>query len=114
MLRKQRINTSTPIRRERAMMKVKPLHDKILVKRIETEEKVEGGIIIPDTAKEKPLEGKVVNVGTGRLDENGKRIPREVKVGDRVLIGKYAGTEVKIDDIEHVIVREEDILGVIS
>jgi chaperonin GroES len=95
-------------------MKVKPLHDKILVKRIEPEEKVKGGIIIPDTAKEKPLEGKVVNVGTGRLDESGKRIPLEVKVGDRVLIGKYAGTEVKIDDVEHVIVREEDILGVIS
>jgi chaperonin GroES len=95
-------------------MKVKPRHDKILVKRIEPEEKVKGGIIIPDTAKEKPLEGKVVSVGTGRLDENGKRIPLEVKVGDRVLIGKYAGTEVKIDDVEHVIVREEDILGVIS
>jgi chaperonin GroES len=95
-------------------MKVKPLHDKILVKRVEPEEKVKGGIIIPDTAKEKPLEGKVVSVGTGRLDENGKRIPLEVKVGDRVLIGKYAGTEVKIDDVEHVIVREEDILGVIS
>jgi chaperonin GroES len=113
MLQEHRINTSTPFRRERTM-KVKPLHDKILVKRIEPEEKVKGGIIIPDTAKEKPLEGKVVNVGTGRLDENGKRIPLEVKVGDRVLIGKYAGTEVKIDDIEHVIVREEDILGVIS
>jgi len=95
-------------------MKVKPLHDKILVKRVEPEEKVKGGIIIPDTAKEKPLEGKVVSVGTGRLDENGKRIPLEVKVGDRVLIGKYSGTEVKIDDVEHVIVKEEDILGVIS
>ena len=95
-------------------MKVKPLHDKILVKRVEPEEKVKGGIIIPDTAKEKPLEGKVVSVGTGRLDESGKKIPLEVKVGDRVLIGKYAGTEVKIDDVEHVIVREEDLLGVIS
>ena len=95
-------------------MKVKPLHDRILVKRIEAEEKVKGGIIIPDTAKEKPLEGKIVAVGSGRLDDNGKRIPLEVKVGDRVLIGKYAGTEVKIDDVEHVIVREEEVLGVIG
>ena len=95
-------------------MKVKPLHDRVLVKRIEAEEKVKGGIIIPDTAKEKPLEGKVVAVGAGRLDEDGKRVPLEVKAGDRVLIGKYAGTEIKIDDVEHVIVREDEILGVIS
>jgi chaperonin GroES len=95
-------------------MKVKPLGDRVLVKRVEPEEKVKGGIIIPDTAKEKPLEGKVVAVGAGRLDDNGKRVPPEVKTGDRVLIGKYAGTEVKIDDIEHVIVREDEILGVIG
>jgi chaperonin GroES len=95
-------------------MKVKPLHDRVLVKRIEAEEKVRGGLIIPDTAKEKPLEGKVVAVGAGRLDDEGKRIPLEVKAGDRVLIGKYAGTEIKIDDVEHVIVREDEILGVIS
>jgi len=95
-------------------MKVKPLHDRILVKCVEAEEKMKGGIIIPDTAKEKPLEGKIVAVGSGRLDDNGKRIPLEVKVGDRVLIGKYAGTEVKIDDVEHVIVREEEVLGVIG
>ncbi len=95
-------------------MKVKPLHDRILVKRVEAEEKVKGGIIIPDTAKEKPLEGKVVAVGAGRLDDDGKRIPLEVKVGDRVLIGKYAGTEIKIEDVEHVIVREEEVLGVIG
>jgi chaperonin GroES len=95
-------------------MKVKPLHDRILVKRVEPEEKLKGGIIIPDTAKEKPLEGKVVAVGAGRLDDDGKRISLEVKVGDRVLIGKYAGTEIKIDDIEHVIVREDEVLGVIS
>jgi len=95
-------------------MKVKPLHDRVLVKRVEAEEKVKGGIIIPDTAKEKPLEGKVVAIGAGRLDEDGKRVPLEVKVGDRVLIGKYAGTEIKIDEIEHVIVREDEILGVIS
>ncbi|OLE66018.1 MAG: co-chaperone GroES [Acidobacteria bacterium] len=95
-------------------MKVKPLHDRVLVKRVDPEEKVKGGIIIPDTAKEKPLEGKVVAVGTGRLDDDGKRIPLEVKVGDRVLVGKYAGTEIKIDEVEHVIVREDEVLGVIS
>ncbi|MFQ5876787.1 MAG: co-chaperone GroES [Acidobacteriota bacterium] len=95
-------------------MKVKPLYDRVLVKRVEPEEKVKGGIIIPDTAKEKPLEGKVVAVGSGRLDDDGKRIPLEVKSGDRVLIGKYAGTEIKIDDVEHVIVREDEILGVIT
>jgi chaperonin GroES len=95
-------------------MKVKPLADRVLVKRVEPEEKLKGGIIIPDTAKEKPLEGKVVAIGAGRLDEDGKRIPLEVKVGDRVLIGKYAGTEIKIEEIEHVIVREDEILGVIS
>jgi chaperonin GroES len=95
-------------------MKVKPLNDRVLVRRMDPEEKVKGGIIIPDTAKEKPLEGKVIAVGAGRLDEAGKRIPMEVKVGDRVLIGKYAGTEVKIEDTEHVIVREDEILGIIS
>ena len=93
---------------------VRPLSDRILVKRVEPEQKVKGGIIIPDTAKEKPLEGKVVAVGAGRLDDNGKRIALEVKAGDRILVGKYAGTEVKIDDVEHVIVKEEDILGIIS
>ncbi len=93
---------------------VKPLSDRILVKRMEPEQKVKGGIIIPDTAQEKPLEGKVVAVGAGRLDDNGKRIALEVKAGDRILVGKYTGTEVKIDDVEHVIVKEEDILGIIS
>jgi chaperonin GroES len=93
---------------------VRPLSDRILVKRMEPEQKAKSGIIIPDTAKEKPLEGKVVAVGAGRLDDNGKRVAPEVKVGDRILIGKYIGTEVKIDDIEHVIVREEEILGIIS
>ncbi len=94
--------------------RVKPLNDRVLVKRIEPEQQVKGGIIIPDTAKEKPLEGKVVAVGAGRLDDNGKRVALDVKAGDRVLIGKYIGTEVKIDDVEHVIVREEEILGIIS
>jgi len=93
---------------------VRPLSDRILVKRVEPEQKMKGGIIIPDTAKEKPLEGKVVAVGAGRLDDNGKRIALEVKAGDRILVGKYTGTEVKIDDVEHVIVREEEILGIIS
>ena len=95
-------------------MKVKPLNDRVLVRRMEAEEKMKGGIIIPDTAKEKPLEGKVVSVGAGRLDDNGKRVPMEVKAGDRVLVGKYSGTEVKIDDIEHVILREDEILGIVS
>ena len=93
---------------------VKPLGDRVLVKRMEPEQKVKSGIIIPDTAKEKPLEGKVIAVGAGRLDDNGKRVALDVKAGDRVLIGKYIGTEVRIDDVEHVIVREEEILGIIS
>jgi chaperonin GroES len=93
---------------------VKPLSDRVLVKRTDPDQKVKSGIIIPDTAREKPLEGKVVAVGAGRLDDKGKRVAPEVKAGDRVLIGKYIGTEVKIDDVEHVIVREEEILGIIS
>ncbi|MFQ5670470.1 MAG: co-chaperone GroES [Acidobacteriota bacterium] len=95
-------------------MKVKPLYDRVLVKRQEPSEKKKGGIIIPDTAKEKPLEGKVIAIGTGKVDENGKRIPLQVKAGDRVLIGKYAGNEIKIDNVEHVIVREDEILGLIQ
>jgi len=95
-------------------MKLKPLHDRVLVKRIEEGEQKRGGIIIPDTAKEKPMEGKIVAVGTGRLEKDGKRTPLEVKVGDRILFGKYAGTEIKLDDKEHVILREDEILGVIS
>jgi len=94
--------------------KMKPLFDRVLVKRVEAEEKVKGGIIIPDTAKEKPMEGKVIAVGAGRLDDDGKRIPMEVKSGDRVLFGKYAGTEIKIDDDEHIILREDEILGIIQ
>ena len=93
---------------------VQPLSDRVLIRRLEPEQKAKSGIIIPDTAKEKPLEAKVVAVGAGRLDDNGKRTALDVKAGDRVLIGKYTGTEVKIDDVEHVIVREEDILGIIS
>ena len=95
-------------------MKVKPLYDRILVRRLDPREEVKGGIVIPDTAKEKPMEGKVVAVGAGRLDKSGKRIPIEVKVGDKVLIGKYAGTEVKIDEVEHVIVKEDEVLGIVG
>ena len=95
-------------------MKVKPLNDRVLVKRLEAKEMVRGGIIIPDTAKEKPLEGQVVAVGPGRIDENGKRVEMSVKAGQKVLVGKYAGTEVKIDEVEHVIVREDEILGIVE
>ncbi len=95
-------------------MKIKPLQDRVIVKRIEEEEKSKGGIIIPDTAKEKPQEGRVVAVGKGKVDEHGKITPMDVKVNDRVLFGKYAGTEINIDDDEHLIMREEDILGVIE
>jgi len=95
-------------------MKLRPLQDRILVKRVEEEEKTKGGIIIPDTAKEKPAEGKVVAVGNGKLDESGKRIALEVKKGDRILFGKYSGTEVKIDGEEYLIMREEDVLGIID
>ncbi len=95
-------------------MKVQPLHDRVLVKRLETQEVKRGGIIIPDTAKEKPLEAEVIAVGKGRVNDEGKVIPLEVKKGDKVLIGKYSGTEVTIEDVEHVIVREEEILAVIQ
>ena len=95
-------------------MKIRPLQDRIIVKRIEEEEKTKGGIIIPDSAKEKPMEGEVIAVGTGKILENGTKQPLEVKAGDRILFGKYAGTEVKIDGVEHLIMREDDILGVIE
>ena len=95
-------------------MKIRPLQDRVIVKRIEEEEKSKGGIIIPDTAKEKPQEGKVVAVGKGKLNEDGKITPLDVKVNDRVLFGKYSGTEINMDGQEHLIMREEDILGVIE
>jgi len=95
-------------------MKVTPLHDRVLVLRIEEEEKTAGGIIIPDTAKEKPQEGKVIAVGAGRLDEDGKRISPDVNKGDRVLFGKYSGNEIMIDGVEHVIMREDDILAIVK
>jgi len=95
-------------------MKIRPLNDRVLVLRIEEEDKTSGGIIIPDTAKEKPQQGKVVAVGPGKFDEDGKRIPIEVKKDDRVLFGKYSGTEVQIDGVEHLIMREDDILGIVQ
>jgi chaperonin GroES len=98
----------------RRTMSVKPLGDRVLVQPVEQDEVKKGGIIIPDTAKEKPQEGKIVAIGTGKRDENGKLIPFEVKKGDRVLISKYGGTEIKIDGKELLIMREDDILGVIE
>jgi chaperonin GroES len=95
-------------------VKIKPLHDRIVVKRLEEEQKTKGGIIIPDTAKEKPIQGKVVAVGSGRVLENGTKVPLQVKAGDIVLFAKYGGTEVKIEDEEHLILREDDILGIIE
>ncbi len=95
-------------------MKIRPLQDRVIVKRVEEEEKTKGGIIIPDTAKEKPIEGKVVAAGNGKVLEDGKVRPLDVKAGDRVLFSKYAGTEIKIEGEEHLIMREEDILGVIE
>jgi chaperonin GroES len=95
-------------------MKVKPLHDRVIVKRTEGEDKTKGGIIIPDTAKEKPVEGKVVAVGNGKILENGKTLPMQVKTGDKVLFGKYAGNEIKIDGEEHVIMREDDIIAILD
>jgi len=95
-------------------MKVKPLHDRILIKRVEEKETIKGGIIIPDTAKEKPQEGEVVAVGGGKKTEEGKVIPLDVKAGDRILFGKYSGTEIKIDDEEFLIIREDEVLGIIE
>ncbi len=95
-------------------MKLRPLQDRILVQRVEEETTTKGGIIIPDTAKEKPAEGKVVAVGNGKIGEDGKRIPLEIQEGDRILFGKYAGTEVKVEGEEYLIMREDDVLGIID
>jgi chaperonin GroES len=95
-------------------MKIRPLYDRVIVRRVSEEEKTKGGIIIPDTAKEKPLEGKVVAVGNGKLLEDGTVRPLQVKVGDRILFGKYSGTEYKLEGEEHLIVREDEILGIIE
>jgi chaperonin GroES len=93
---------------------VRPLHDRILIKRIEEQETVKGGIIIPDTAKEKPQEGEVIAVGTGKKTEEGKTLPLDVKAGDRILFGKYSGTDIKIEDEEYLILREEEVLAVLE
>ena len=95
-------------------MKVRPLHDRILVKRTEEQEVKRGGIIIPDTAKEKPQEGKVIAVGNGKVTDDGKKIPLDVKAGDRILFGKYSGSEVKVEDEEYLILKEEDVLCIID
>ena len=95
-------------------MKVRPLNDRILVKRLEEEEMTKGGIIIPDSAKEKPAEGEVIAVGKGKINDNGDRIKLDIKVGDRVLFSKYGGTDVKFDGVDHLIMREDDILGIIG
>ena len=95
-------------------MKIRPLQDRLLVKRIEEEEKSRGGIIIPDTAKEKPSEGRVLAVGKGKVSEDGKVTPLDVKKGDRILFSKYAGTEVQVDGEEHIIIREDDVLGIVE
>ena len=95
-------------------MKIRPLHDRILVERLEEKEVKKGGIIIPDTAKEKPQEAKVIAVGNGKVGENGKKIALDVKAGDKILFGKYSGSEVKVDDKEYLIMREEDILAILG
>ncbi len=95
-------------------MKIRPLHDRLLVERLEEKEVKKGGIIIPDTAKEKPQEGKVVAVGNGKVTDEGKKIPLDVKAGDKILFGKYSGSEVKLDDKEYLILREEDVLAILE
>ncbi|OPY64398.1 MAG: 10 kDa chaperonin [Syntrophorhabdaceae bacterium PtaU1.Bin034] len=95
-------------------MKVRPLQDRIIIKRLEEQEKTKGGIIIPDAAREKPQEGRVVAVGIGRMTDKGQRVPPEVKAGDKILFGKYSGTDIKIDGEEHLILKEEDILAIIE
>ena len=97
-----------------AKLKFRPLHDRVVVKRIDAEEKSKGGIIIPDTAKEKPQEGEIVAVGPGGRDENGKLIPIDVKAGDRVLFGKWSGTEIKIDGEDYLVMKESDVIGVVN
>jgi chaperonin GroES len=95
-------------------MKIRPLHDRLLVERLEEQEVKKGGIIIPDTAKEKPQEGKVIAVGNGKVSDDGKKLPLDVKTGDKILFGKYSGSEVKLDDKEYLIMREEDVLAILE
>jgi len=109
-----RATPSCALKEWRTVMKIRPLHDRILVRRLEAEQRTRGGIIIPDSAKEKPIEGEVIAVGSGKADDKGNVRALEVKAGDRILFGKYSGTEVKVDEVEHLIIREEDILGIIE
>jgi chaperonin GroES len=95
-------------------MKIRPLHDRILVERLEEKEVRKGGIIIPDTAKEKPQEGKVIAVGNGKVDDDGRKLPLDVKTGDKILFGKYSGSEVKLDEKEYLIMREDDVLAILE
>ena len=95
-------------------MKIRPLNDRVLVVRVEEEQKTSGGIIIPDTAKEKPQEGKIIAAGPGKMDDDGKRTPLNVKEGDKILFSKYAGTEIKLDGVEHIFMKEDDILGILD
>jgi chaperonin GroES len=95
-------------------IKIRPLHDRIVVKRVEVKEQVRGGIVLPDTAKEKPQEAEVIAVGDGKYDEAGKRIKLDVKKGDKILIGKYSGTDIKLDDVEYTIIREDEVLAVVE
>jgi len=95
-------------------MKIRPLHDRVLIERLEEREVKKGGIIIPDTAKEKPQEGRVIAVGNGKVNDDGKKIPLDVKTGDKILFGKYSGSEVKLDDKEYLIMREEDVLAILE
>ncbi|MBW2145867.1 MAG: co-chaperone GroES [Deltaproteobacteria bacterium] len=95
-------------------MKFRPLHDRILVKRVEEEERTQGGIVIPDSAKEKPIEGEIISIGAGKVDEEGKVRPMDVKQGDRILFGKYSGTEIKLDGEDYLIMREDDVLGILE
>ena len=97
-----------------AKLKFRPLHDRVVVRRIDAEEKTKGGIIIPDTAKEKPVEGEIVAVGTGKVLDDGKVRPLDVKAGDRILFGKYAGNEITVDGVEHLILREDEVLGILE
>jgi len=101
-------------RKRRSIMKIRPLHDRLLVERLEEKEVKKGGIIIPDTAKEKPQEARVIAVGTGKVTDEGKKIPLDVKAGDKILFGKYSGSEVKIDDKEYLIMREDDVLAILE
>jgi len=112
--RHETVKSLKKVGKEEKEMNIRPLQDRMIVKRLEGEEKTKGGIIIPDAAKEKPMEGEVVAVGKGKVSEDGKVRPLDVKAGDRILFGKYAGTEVKLDGEEYLIMREDDVLGVLE